>query len=182
MYHRDDHKLVLRALSGEQPALTRVLERMRCIEHHLTGCMRPKSREGQDANSDDLTQEALLYAWQELETFRGEARLESWAFGIACKELARLIEPTEHGREVPLESIEREPPPCTCRDLEMIDALEAFEGQVARLDSRSARVLRMKLVHDLSFAEIAEQLGISLSGAKSTYYRGLQELRERSAC
>jgi len=64
----------------------------------------------------------------------------------------------------------------------MIDALEAFEGQVARLDSRSARVLRMKLVHDLSFAEIAEQLGISLSGAKSTYYRGLQELRERSAC
>lgn len=132
-------------------------------------------------DSDDLAQEAFIAAWNKLASYRGESRLETWAFGFARIELVRLFDRDRRRREVPLELGAGEALPSPSCDLRALEALEAFEGQLAHLDRRSARVLRMKLVDDLSFVEAADALGISPSGVKSTYYRGLQELRELAA-
>lgn len=59
------------------------------VEHHREKIFRYlATMTGDDALAQDLTQETFIKAWQNLSTFKGQAKLSSWLFSIAIN-LAR---------------------------------------------------------------------------------------------
>jgi len=64
-------------------------------------------------------------------------------------------------------------------DLEEADLAAAVERALSELPSKRATICKLRLVNELSYAEIAERLGISEKTVETQLARGLKFLRER---
>jgi RNA polymerase sigma-70 factor, ECF subfamily len=142
-----------------------------------------------EADAEDVAQEALLKAFANLRQFRAEARFSTWLIQIAVNE-ARMrrrrahpdvMQPIgEHDeddgtyvprdfadwREVPSEALERK----EVREL-LIEALEA-------VGSKYREVFVLRDVQHLSIEEVSETLGISTASVKTRLLRARLMLRD----
>jgi RNA polymerase sigma-70 factor (ECF subfamily) len=147
-----------------------------------------------EAEAEDLTQEVFAKVAHALGAFRGESNLSTWIYRIATNTALDvmkkpLFRQMAGGRNVPLEEI-----------------AAACDGDLASADggnpSLDERVIRGEMnacirevietlpanyrtcivlsdLEDLSDAEIAEVLGLSLQAAKIRLHRARARLRER---
>jgi RNA polymerase sigma-19 factor, ECF subfamily len=74
---------------------------------------------------------------------------------------------------------QRAPAPEAQSSLEEADLLAAVERALAELPSKRAAVCRLRLINELSYAQIAERLGISEKTVETQLARGLKFLRDR---
>lgn len=175
-----DEQIVTRVLAGE-PALYELL--MRRYNQRLFRAARAVVKD--DAEAEDVMQDAYVRAWFHLAQFKAEAKFSSWITRIAINEaLARL---RRTGRLTDLELVENADPaslpmPTGAPGPEQ----EAFTGELKRLletsiealpiASRAAFVLRH--VEGLSTTETAECLEISEQALKTRLHRARTLLRE----
>lgn len=130
-------------------------------------------------DAEDIVQDILFKAARGSDQIRSEDRLEAWLYGIARTTLI------DHYRKhrTPTESMVAEP----VAEEEIEDSIQAIAGclepfiQDLAPDYRDALVLAD--LHRIPQAEVAERLGISLSGAKSRIQRARKQLAEAyTAC
>ena len=140
----------------------------------------------------DLIQETFLRVYRGIEAFRGDARWEHWLFRIAAntaiKALRHRAAAKRAGREVPLEEEGEGDLPATAalsaggtaeplRQLlgrEMKDLLlQAIDG----LPPQMRRCVRLRLLQDLDYDEIAEILQLSPSTVKVQLFKARKRLQ-----
>ena len=140
----------------------------------------------------DLIQETFLRVYRGIEAFRGDARWEHWLFRIAAntaiKALRHRAAAKRAGREVPLEEEGEGDLPVAAaqsaggnaeplRQLlgrEMKDLLlQAIEG----LPPQMRRCVRLRLLQDLDYDEIAEILQLSPSTVKVQLFKARKRLQ-----
>ena len=129
----------------------------------------------------DLTAETFAQAWLSRERFRDQAdgSAAPWLYGIARLVLLvsvrkRRLEQGARERLGILSSADRhgEPEPS---DL----WLEGLDEAVAALPPDVRQALVLRVVHDLSYAELAEATGTTPGAARVRVHRGLSALRAR---
>lgn len=133
----------------------------------------------------DLTQDTFVRAYQAWEYFRGDSQVYTWLFRIAVNLARNYLE--KQGRErkhvdEDLGQAEEMPGRRTSRPEEVLEhgemtGLLAAELMALREDQREIIVLRD--VQDLSYEEIAQVLGCSVSAVKSKLFRARSVLRRR---
>ena len=74
---------------------------------------------------------------------------------------------------------QREPAAEVQPDLEAADLVAAVERALTELPAKRAEVCKLRLVAELSYAQIAQRLGISEKTVETQLARGLKFLRER---
>ncbi len=155
-----------------------LVRRLACLPRILEALSARLGRPLDEQELEDLGQETLVLAWRKLATFTGEARLETWSYGLARLELMNAIRRKRRRPDFQAESADHEP-----ADVEPAAApghdREFLLAAVARLDPGEGETVRLKHFEDLTFEEIAARLGITSSTAKTRYYRGLARLHER---
>lgn len=129
--------------------------------------------------ADDITQDVLLKVQAQLGALPAEDKLPAWVFAVArnavvdhyrarsLREHVNLagVDPAAAGEEAdPSEAI-RDLTPCLAR-------------MVEHLPEPYRRAMKMAHFEGLGQREMAERLGVSLSGAKSRVQRSRQMLRE----
>jgi RNA polymerase sigma-70 factor (ECF subfamily) len=142
-----------------------------------------------EADAEDVAQEAVLKAFRNIHQFRAEARFSTWLIQITInearmrrrKEHAHLIEPIadrqdEEGnytprdfadwREIPSETLERK----EIRE-KLAEALASL-GQIYR------EVFLLRDMQQLSIEETAQSLGISRASVKTRLLRARLMLRD----
>lgn len=135
---------------------------------------------GNRADAEDAVQEAFLRAYRWLNTapptWRRGLNLRAWLYRITLNECRRLL-----GRRRPHLSLDGigplsyDPEP---RDVLLLQkALQALHALSLRY--RSALLLRM--VHNLSYEDTAEALGVPVGTAKSLVHRALKHLQKALA-
>jgi RNA polymerase sigma-70 factor (ECF subfamily) len=141
---------------------------------------------GASEDARDLCQEAFLRAYRGLRTFKKDARFSSWLYQIAlnvCRDRLRrrrgrtvvsLDELDEGGQEAAVL-----PGPSPLELAEARDISDRVARAVASLPDEQREVIVLKEYQGLTFAEIAEVLGVPLSTVKTRLYRGLVQLRQR---
>jgi RNA polymerase sigma-70 factor, ECF subfamily len=137
-----------------------------------------RSRVDTEQAAEDLLQEAFLRIHQRLDKLSDQERVESWVFQIArnlitdyYRERGRAPLPGDMEAEPAERPVEAEPDNHNQRIGEWLFA--AIES----LQEPHRQAMRMYEVEGVSQAEIAEKLGISLSGAKSRVQRGRRKLK-----
>jgi RNA polymerase sigma-70 factor (ECF subfamily) len=171
---QDDHEWVRRAQAGDRQAYAALVERYR---GRVWGWLVRLT--GDPELADDVTQEALLKAWKALGSFLPGASFRAWLFGIARHALvdARRGPRGVAPRPLPESLAGREPPPD--------QAAVEREGEALLLDACAALPEHFRAPfllwaqEELSFAEVAEALGLAEPTARWRVFKARLLLVER---
>ena len=184
----DERQLIARILAGEKDLfhdLVRPCERM--VYLTVLGMMKD------EAEAEDVTQEAMLKAYRALASFHAESKFSTWLVAIALNEGRRRLRVAgrapveslgEQGtepegdftpalltdwREIPLEALERK------------EVREALVAAVGQLPAIYRQVFTLRDIEELDVRETAEVLEISANVVKVRLHRARMLLQKRLA-
>ena len=168
----DDAHLIHAHLRGDPQALSDLMARHR---EPLMGFLR--ARVGEDA--EDLYQETWSRAAHALPRYAEQDAFRAWLFQIA----RRLIIDHRRRRGARIQAVPQEEPPAPIlrdtplHDLSARRLAQATQAAVEALHPDVAAVVRLRLVDDRAFKDIAHDLGIPLNTALGRMHRGLKQIR-----
>ena len=137
---------------------------------------------GNPQDAEDVAQEAFISAYRAFERFRGESKVTTWLYRITVnaalmrlrkEKKARTL--TQYGFDDVIVHDWSDAPYRAASDSELGDKLREGIGMLPD-DMKAAVVLRD--MEELSNAEAAEVIGISVSALKSRLHRGRALLRK----
>jgi RNA polymerase sigma-70 factor (ECF subfamily) len=146
-----------------------------------------------EADAEDVAQEAVLKALSHLDQFRGEAKFSTWLIQICINEGRMRLrrdhkdrfesidsrQETEEGDYVPMDVADwREIPSDALADKEL---KEALARALASLRPKYREVFVLRDVQGLSIGEAAEVLGITQATVKMRLMRARLQMRDALA-
>ena len=165
----------------EEPSATRDFDWI--VEEHSSFVYNVAFRMmGNPQDAEDVAQEAFISAYRAFERFRGESKVTTWLYRITVnaalmrlrkEKKARTL--TQYGFNDVIVHDWSDAPYRAASDSELGDRLREGIGMLPD-DMKAAVVLRD--MEELSNAEAAEAIGISVSALKSRLHRGRVLLRK----
>ena len=170
-----DEEVVARVLAGDV-SLFEIL--MRRYNQRLFRIARAILAD--DAEAEDVMQEAYVRAFRELAGFRGDARFATWLTRIACHEA--LARAQKRRRLVPIAAggTHRERPSETAgpeRELENRELQAVLQDAVEALPDPLRAVFCLREIEDLSTEQTAEALGLTTENVRVRLHRAKRSLR-----
>jgi len=183
-----EHELIERVLAGEKDLFYELIRPYeRGVFHAAASIL------GNDADAEDVAQEAFLKAYRNLAGFRRESKFSTWLIQIAIndakmklrKDRRHLYEWIDAGQEtkegdyIPTDLADwREIP---SEALEQSELRKALNEALTSLPEKYRTVLILRDVQQMSIAETAKTLGISEQNAKTRTSRARLQMRDRLA-
>ena len=131
---------------------------------------------GQEA--DDLLQETFLHLHRSAADFRAGERLRPWLVTIALNLRREHVRRRYPRPESPLVLDTRDEPSVQQPPvLEQRDARRHVDEALAALPAAQREVIELHWFAGLSFAEVAERVGASLTAVKVRAHRGYERMR-----
>ena len=126
--------------------------------------------------AQDVTQDAMLKAWQALPTFRGDSPLRNWVLRITHNTAISALRKRREVLQDPFELPEEEAGRSVERQAHGRMALDAFEAALDELDELTRSIVVLREVEALSYDEIAELLDVPLPTVKTRLLRARRQL------
>ena len=137
---------------------------------------------GNQEDAADVAQEAFLAAWRGLPSFRGEAGFSTWLYRLASNAAIDQLRRNRRQREeASLDAGEMDTPDQSPGPQEAAEGSElqrAVADGLASLSEDHRRILLLREYQELSYEEIAGQLGVDLGTVKSRLSRARGALRK----
>jgi len=134
------------------------------------------SKTGNVAEAEDLTSQTFLCALERLGEYRHQGHFSAWLFRIARNKWVDFY----RRKKRPLPQGEWFSPELNSDVLQQViqgERAQLLAGLVRRLDEDERELLRLRLVAELSFAEMAEYLGKNEPAVKKAYYRLIERMK-----
>jgi RNA polymerase sigma-70 factor, ECF subfamily len=182
---QNDHEAIRAVLSGDKEAYGALV-----IRHSRTLFRVAFRITGNEADADEVVQDAFLRGYRKLETFESRANFGTWIYRIAVRCALDKIgrRKADHDSRVGDED-DREQSEVQVADMAPSPERLLLSGEMAAIQQaamhsltpteRSAFVLRH--MEDCTSEEIGSALGIQPNAAKQAVFRAVQKLRRRLA-
>jgi len=143
-------------------------------------------------SGEDLFQNALVKAYQHRDSYRAEAPLLGWLYGIVRNEHMDMVRHTARRRSLVRDALERfgtlfedwfgdangpSPNPNPERSLELLRDTESVLACVRALPEPYRTVVWLCDIEELSYQEVSEALSLPIGTVKSRHARGHARLR-----
>ncbi|GAA5522514.1 RNA polymerase sigma factor SigZ [Aliifodinibius salicampi] len=144
-----------------------------------------RSRVSSDQEAEDILQDIFIRIHKGIDNLRHEDRVQSWVFGIARRALVDHYRKKNRAREKPAGSdIQKEETEKPVLDLNEFEGEHGVHEEVLswlipmidELPEKYGVPLKLADVDGKTQQEVADYLGLSLSGAKSRVQRARQKL------
>ncbi|MCM1489970.1 MAG: sigma-70 family RNA polymerase sigma factor [Muribaculum sp.] len=132
-------------------------------------------------DADDILQNVFLKAWNNLQNFRGDAKLSTWLFKIAINESINFLNKERNRNNV---SVDSEDDSYLLNNLEADEYFDGDELQaellkaVAKLPEKQRLVFNMRYFDEMKYEEISEILGTSVGALKASYHHAVKKIEE----
>ncbi|MFV1964864.1 MAG: RNA polymerase sigma factor [Pirellulaceae bacterium] len=141
--------------------------------------------------AEDLAQEVFLRVYRARKNYRPSAKFSTWLFTIANNVASNANRSLARRREVSVSSQksgEKQGPPLDqlamaasgampARQLDKVERAEVVHQAVQALNERQRMALLLSKFEGLSYAEIADSMGLSVQATKSLLSRARENLR-----
>lgn len=167
----DDAYLVARAQEGYLDAFAELVNRHAALAYRVALRI-----VGDHHDAEDVAQESMVAAWQNLPRFRAEARFTTWLYRIVTRRALNRI-----GRRTPANSLDLlgdvpDPVPgpelLAQRDL----AVDAVTDAIRALPPAQQIVVVLHHFEDLPYAEVAAITGSTVPAVRSHLFRARRTL------
>lgn len=169
----EDDELVTRTLQGDTRSYEELVRR---YERLVGRVLYPYAR--RETSVEDLVQETFLRAYDRLETFNPDYRFKTWLLAIAnnlgVDTLRRRREIVEFNQEVHAGAAHG--PEAVALEA---DRSRAVQEAIMTLPETYSVPLILRYTEEMSYAEIAEVLGITVPAVKSRLFRARNMLAEK---
>ena len=178
-----EHELVRRARRGDDRAFELLYARyQRRITAFVLGLVKDHGR------AEDITQEVFVSALRRMRATERPIAFKPWIYEIARNACIDAYRRGRRGEEISFDADDRlspadrgrlvasqgDPPDAVAAKEELDTMLGAFDG----LSDAHHQILVMRELEGLSYADIAERLGMSRGGVESTLFRARKRLGE----
>lgn len=131
-----------------------------------------------DAN--DVLQNTFIKAWTNIDSFRGDSKLQTWLYKIATNEAISFLNKQKSHIDIAIDD----------SDTYMMNKLESdvyFDGDEAQLILQKAIltlpekqriVFNMKYFDEMKYEEISEILNTSVGALKASYHHAVKKIEE----
>lgn len=180
-----DEELVRRALEGDFEAFEGIVRRYQDKAYRLAW-----SLVKDDAEAQDVLQEAFLNVYRKLDTFEGGAKFSSWLYRVVVNAALMRLRKLRRRREVGVDDLEVVIGAADVAESSMASwksrADEAAENQELRqkiidaideLEPKYQAVFILKEIEGMSLEEIGEVLELSIPAVKTRLHRARLFLR-----
>ncbi len=170
---RDDARLIRVFLEGDESAFEEIVRRYRQMVYFAAIKM-----VGNHDDADDVAQKTFISAYKNLKGFQGKSSLKTWLYRITMNYSKNLIR--DRRRHVGEEVFEN----TATYESDVQDRMErqqqrkSIDEAMESLPPRQREVLHLRAQQGLSYAEITEIIGGSVSAAKVNYHYAVKALRE----
>ena len=177
-----DAQLVARSLARDDEAFGQLIDR------HASAIVNLAYRMvGNQAEAEDLAQEAFLAAFKALPTFRADAKFSTWLYRIAsnkCKDWLRVKRPgqgqydVDTDEQLDLHIAENRTPEAL---LSQQQVAQELEQAIQRLPPLYREAFVLKHIEGLSYEEMEGILGVGGDTLKMRVYKGRVQLSRELA-
>ena len=172
MDQKIEAEIVARVLKGDRQAYALLVDEYKSPIYNLAYRMT-----GNLEDADDLTQETFIRAYQYLWRYDTSKKFFTWLYTLALNLIRNHFKKNKYNKSSEELSAnllaDKNPSPET----ELIETQE-ISVYLLRLEDESRALLIMKFHQGLTFEEIAQITGKSISAVKMRIYRGLEKLKE----
>lgn len=129
-----------------------------------------------DAN--DVTQDAFVKIWKNLEGFKEESQLFTWIYRIATNEALSFLRKKRNRFFIPLVNVEHK----LARTLVDDNYFKGDEIQmklqkaILKLPEKQRLVFNMKYYDELKYEQMSEVLGTSVGALKASYHHAVKKI------
>ena len=180
----EETELIRLAAQGDQDAFAQLLELHQNKVYGLTLRLT-----GSPEDAMELTQETFFNAWRGLPNFHFESKFSTWLYRLATNATIDFLRREKRRKSLTVTSLSAEDDPQRLLDIPdrrftPQDELERKEFQAAvrrglgQLSDEHRQVLVLRELNGLSYAEIAQVLGIEEGTVKSRISRARLALRK----
>ena len=135
-----------------------------------------------ETDAFDLTQETFIRAYEKLERFNPSRRFFPWLYTIGMNLARDHLRKTRSAMAIEVQLMEghHNQYSLSAENNGLPDILDAVKVRISleKLAFESREAIIMRFHEEMSMSEIAQTLGLSVSGAKMRVHRGLLKLRE----
>ncbi len=180
---RSDEELVRRSQQDDERAFGELVGRYESKVYSLALRM---LRNPEDA--EDVLQDTFLRAYRGIKAFQGNSTFSTWIYRIAAnsalmrlrkKQLPTVSIEDADERETPVTIVDWKPGPV--EQLLTKETLQAMDEAIEALPPEFRQVFVLRDVEELSNAEVAEILDLSVAAVKSRLHRARLKVRNRLA-
>jgi len=180
---RKDRVLVDAALAGDQQAYQQLVDKyQRALHFHILKLVRNRDV------VDDLVQEAFLKAFDCLNSYNRQYAFSTWIYRIATnhtidylrkKKLSTLsIDEPVQGKDGDMQMELTDEAASTDREVIEKQRRKMVRDAVEALPEKYRLVVRMRHMQEMSYEEIAEELGLPLGTVKAHIFRARELLNK----
>lgn len=134
------------------------------------------NRTGNNKDAEDITSQIFLAVLEGLPKYKDNGHLAAWLFTIARRKTIDF-----YRKKKPLVSLDDVQFTSVAEDMEKNfnnnDRLQAFEEILISLSEKEKELIRLRLIAELRFSEIARILQRSESAVKKAYYRLIERIK-----
>lgn len=166
-----DEELVERVRAGDRAAKEELARRHRPLVVRLV------RRYVTESDAEDVAQRAVLRAFDKLDGFRGESSFRSWIHRVAVNVALNHIRDTR--REIPAEVDEADLITNTLGTARLVarEAKARLLAALGELPPKQKQSVELRLFRELTFAEVADEMGTSEDSAKANFHHAMKRLR-----
>lgn len=134
---------------------------------------------GTHEEADDVLQNTFLKVWNNIENFRGDARLSTWLYKIVVNEsLSHLEREKNHRQGLDLTDGATQVAAPAEVPLEGDELAARLRQAVDTLPEKQRLVFNMKYFDDLKYEEISEILGTTVGALKASYHLAVKKIEQ----
>ena len=172
---KDQEHIIARARRGDADAFEQLVAAYRNQVFRLALRMC-----GNEADADEVAQEAFLSAWKGLPNFRGESRFSTWLYQLTTHAAIDLMR--REKRQAAAEDIDgitaADDGPSPQQQVERAATRREVRSALMQLPEEYRQVLVLRFMQELSYEEIGQTLKLPTGTVKSRLNRAKAQLKD----
>lgn len=131
-------------------------------------------------DTNDILQNTFIKAWQNIDYFRGDAKMSTWLYRIAFNECLSFLNCKRQTGQISIDDI----------DTEVLNKLEGdtyFNGDeiqktfmraVHQLPEKQQMVFNLKYFKEMKYEDMSEIFGTSIGALKASYHHAVKKIED----
>lgn len=127
-------------------------------------------------DTDDVLQNTFIKAWNALDSFRGESRLQTWLFRIAINESLNFL--TKNKQTLSLDQQDTGLAETLASDsyFDGDETQRQFQAAIGTLPEKQRLVFNLKYFDEMKYEDMSNLLGTSIGALKASYHHAVRKI------